>query len=147
MANWWDWSGEAADREEARRQSVAAQLLAQAEAKYDRQVQQVRDDNAAFMRAAEQSDVVRFTGPDGVLVVYEAGQPTARTVHIARVNLDGTIAWTADTRLGRLRQVLPHGQLPALVGDFENQLTEPALVVVRLSDGTVSRQSLKGPMN
>lgn len=103
--------------------------------------------NAAFMRAAEQGDVVRFTGPDGVLVVYEAGQPAARTLHIARVNLDGTIAWTADTRLGRLRQVLPHGQLPALVGDFENQLTEPTLVVVRLSDGTLSRQSLKGPLN
>jgi hypothetical protein len=43
MAEWWDWSGAAADRDEAMRQSKAAQALAALERDYDAEVQAVRD--------------------------------------------------------------------------------------------------------
>jgi hypothetical protein len=43
MAEWWDWSGESADRDEAMRQSKAAQALAALERDYDAEVQAVRD--------------------------------------------------------------------------------------------------------
>lgn len=87
MAEWWDWSGESADREEARRQSMAAQLLAQAEAKYDRQVQQIRDDNASFLRARRggtafdppQPAFYRSLPPEARMgAMYEAGALTPR---------------------------------------------------------------------
>lgn len=82
MAQWWDWSGESADREEARRQALAAQVLAQAEARYDRQVQQLRDDNAEPMRLrgggpfdAPQLGFYRSLPPEvRMRGMYEAGQ-------------------------------------------------------------------------
>jgi len=43
MAEWWDWSGESADRDEAVRQSTAARALAALERGYDAEVQAVRD--------------------------------------------------------------------------------------------------------
>jgi hypothetical protein len=43
MAKWWDWSDAATDAEEARRQSLAAQMLAKIEAEYDSAVQRERD--------------------------------------------------------------------------------------------------------
>lgn len=101
--------------------------------------------NGAFMRQAPHGDVVRFTGPDGVLLVYEHGALGARTIHLARLNADGTIAWTADTKIGRITQILPHDAMPTLVGQRPSQLTEPMLAVVHLSDGAVHAHSLKGP--
>lgn len=50
MAEWWNWSGEHADSEEARRQSVAAQLLRRAESEYDAQVDKARSDYARASR-------------------------------------------------------------------------------------------------
>jgi hypothetical protein len=86
MANWWDWSGESADRDEARRQSVAAALLAKAEAQYDSRVQQVRDDNAEFLRLrgggpfdAPQPGFYRSLPPEVRMGgMYEAGQLTPK---------------------------------------------------------------------
>lgn len=103
--------------------------------------------NGAFMRETKGGPVVRFTNPDGFLVVHDAGDPVHPGVHLSRVNTDGTIAWTADTGIGHLKQVLPHDALPVFVGELPNQLTEPALSVVRLQDGTVKSVSLKGPLN
>lgn len=103
--------------------------------------------NAAFMRTAPNADIVRFSNPDGVLVVYEEGQGAVRTIHFARVNLDGTIAWTADTRMGGLNEVLPHDSVPVFVGELENKLSQPMVSVLHLSDGTIQNHSLQGPLN
>ncbi len=103
--------------------------------------------NGAFMRSAKGGSVVRFTSPDGFLVVHEAGDPVHPTVQLSRLNTDGSVAWTADTQIGRLTQVLPDESLPAFVGELPQQLTEPMLAVVHLKDGTVKTKSLKGPLN
>ncbi len=103
--------------------------------------------NGAFMRGTAGGDVVKFTNPDGFLVVHEGGDVVHPTVCLSRVSSDGTVVWTADTTIGRLTQVLPHGRLPAFVGELPQQLTEPLLAVVHLKDGTVRTKSLKGPLN
>lgn len=103
--------------------------------------------NGAFMRGSKGGAVVRFINPDGFLVVHDAGDPVHPTMHFSRLNLDGSVAWTIDTKIGRLIQVLPHDSLPAFVGEPPQQLTEPMLAVVALKDGTVKTKSLKGPLN
>lgn len=101
----------------------------------------------AFMRSAKGGNVIRFTNPDGFLIVHEGGDPVHPTTRLSRLNTDGSIAWTADTKIGRLTQLLPHDTLPAFIGELPNQLTEPLLAVVNLKDGTVKTKSLKGPLN
>ncbi len=103
--------------------------------------------NGAFMRSARGGGVVRFTDPDGFLVVHEQGDPVHPTVCLSRLSADGSIVWTADTGIGRLTQMLPHESLPAFVGERPRQLTEPMLSVVSLKDGTARAKSLKGPLN
>lgn len=103
--------------------------------------------NAAFMRTAPNGPPVRFSNPEGYLMVHEAGDRVHPTVHLSRMNADGTIAWTADTRIGRLSDILPHDRLPAFVGQLPNQLTEPTLTVVNLESGQAVTTSLKGPLN
>lgn len=103
--------------------------------------------NGAFMRADKGGNVVRFSNPDGFLVVHDQGDPVHPSIHLSRVNADGSIAWTADTKIGRLTQVLPHDRLPAFVGELPQQLTEPLLAVVDLTSGTAKTKSLKGPLN
>lgn len=103
--------------------------------------------NAAFMRETKGGPVVRFSSPDGFLVVHDGGDPVHPTIHFSRINADGTAKWTVDTTIGRLTQVLPHDSLPVLVGEPPQQLTEPLLAVVHLKDGTVKTRSLKGPLN
>jgi hypothetical protein len=103
--------------------------------------------SGAFMRSDKGGSIVRFSNPDGFLIVHNQGDPVHPTIHLSRVNLDGTIAWTADTKIGRLTQVLPHERLPAFVGEPPQQLTEPMLAVVDLKDGVARTKSLKGPLN
>jgi hypothetical protein len=103
--------------------------------------------NGAFMRSAKGGGVVRFSDPDGFLIVHDQGDPLHPSIHLSRVNADGSIAWTADTKIGRLSQVLPHERLPAFVGELPQGLTEPLLAVVDLKDGTARTKSLKGPLN
>jgi hypothetical protein len=102
--------------------------------------------NAAFMRGAANGEVIRFSNPDGFLVAYEARATAERTIHFARVNVDGSVAWTADTRMGQLDEVLPHGRYPTFVGQLENHLSEPMLAVLDLESGQIRRHSLKGPL-
>lgn len=103
--------------------------------------------NGAFFRASKGGSVVRFTNPDGFLVVHEGGGVLTPTIQLSRLNADGTIAWTADTKIGRLTQILPHQEMPVFVGQPPQQLTEPMLTVVHLKDGAVKTKSLKGPTN
>lgn len=102
--------------------------------------------NAAFMRSSADGDVVRFSNPEGLLLVYEAGGSAVRTIHFARINVDGSIAWTADTRMGRFAEILSDEHRPAFVGELENQLSEPMLAILTLKDGTLKSHSLKGPL-
>lgn len=101
--------------------------------------------NGAFMRVTPGGDVVRFSNPDGFLIVYEGPDPNSRSIHFARIRLDGVMVWSADTGVGRASQVLDHDSLPALVGQRPGQLTEPVLSVINLQDGSVRSHSLKGP--
>jgi hypothetical protein len=103
--------------------------------------------NGAFMRSAKGGSVVRFSDPDGFLVVHDQGDPVHPSIHLSRLNADGSVAWTADTKIGRLNQVLPHERLPVFVGELPRTLTEPMLAVVDLKDGTARTKSLKGPLN
>jgi hypothetical protein len=103
--------------------------------------------NGAFMRSVKGGSVVRFSDPDGFLIVHDQGDPVHPSIHLSRVNADGSIVWTADTKIGRLNQVLPHERLPAFVGELPRELTEPMLTVVDLKDGTARTKSLKGPLN
>ncbi len=103
--------------------------------------------NAAFMRGTENGDVVRFTGPEGFLVVYQSDGPGVRTFQFARVNVDGSIAWTVDTQMGRLTEVLPHESVPVFVGERRDELSEPMLATLQLKSGNLKTTSLKGPLN
>lgn len=103
--------------------------------------------NGAFMRSTKGGNVVRFTNPESFLIVHEDGDPVHPTIRLSRLNIDGTLAWTADTGLGRLTQILPHDHLPAFVGEPPQQLTEPTLAVINTSSGTARTKSLKGPLN
>ena len=103
--------------------------------------------NAAFLRAKPDGEAIRFSNPDGFLIVYEDGDPLARTCRFARIAVDGSMVWTVDTGIGRLSQFLPHENLPALTGQLPNALTEPVICVVDLSNGTCETRSLKGPSN
>jgi hypothetical protein len=103
--------------------------------------------NGAFMRSAKGGDVVRFSNPDGFLIVHDQGDPVHPSIHLSRINTDGTIAWTADTKIGRLNQVLPHERLPAFVGELPETLVDPMIAVVDLKDGTARTKSLRGPLN
>lgn len=106
--------------------------------------------NGAFMRSSRGGEVVRFTNPDGFLVVHESGisgdgsDPTKPTIRFSRVHMDGTIAWTADTTIGRLTDILPHDRLPALVGE-PNDLTRRVLSVVHLDTGAVKTVLMQMP--
>lgn len=103
--------------------------------------------NGAFMRSAQNASVVQFTNPDGFLIVHDGGDPVHPSARLSRVNIDGSIAWTADTKIGRISQVLPHENNPAFVGQAPQQLTEPLIAVVNLKDGSVKTNSLQGPLN
>ncbi len=103
--------------------------------------------NGAFMRSAKGGNVVRFSDPDGFLIVHDQGDPVHPSIHLSRLNADGSVAWTADTKIGRLNQVLPHERLPAFVGEPPQELTEPMLAIVDLKDGTARTKSLRGSLN
>ncbi|MFT3685359.1 MAG: hypothetical protein QM783_10605 [Phycisphaerales bacterium] len=103
--------------------------------------------NGAFMRSTAGGSVAHFAAsastPEGFLVVHQDGDPVHPTIRLSRLSTDGTIAWTADTGIGRLTQILPHARLPAFVGEKPQQLTEPVLTVVDLTTGTARTISLK----
>ncbi|MFO0857271.1 MAG: hypothetical protein U0640_07955 [Phycisphaerales bacterium] len=103
--------------------------------------------NGAFMRSTKNGKVIKFTNPEGFLIVHEAGVPGKPSVHFSRLNIDGSVAWTVDTKIGTFTQILPHDTLPAFVGQLPGELTEPTLTVVNLKDGTAKTKSLVGPLN
>lgn len=106
--------------------------------------------NGSLLRSAKDGAAIRFANPDGFLVVHQAGDAVHPTLHLSRVNVDGSIAWTANTTIGRLTQVLPHDTYFTFVGEVVPTPTnpiEPIVAVVNVKDGTVQSTSLKGPLN
>lgn len=102
--------------------------------------------NAAFLRSSTTGELYRFTHPDGLLLIHEGDAGTASTVRLSRMNLDGTLAWTTDSTIQRLTQVLPHDTLPAFVGELVTAATplnpHPAIAVINVNDGSVNVKSL-----
>lgn len=101
----------------------------------------------SLMRGGRGKGVVRFDNPEGVLVVHMGGDAVHPSLRLSRVNADGTVSWTADTKIGDVSQILWHDTLPAFVGQLPHELTEPMVAVVDLTDGSVRTRSLKGPVN
>ncbi len=105
--------------------------------------------NAAFLRTGATGELYRFTNPDGLLLIHEGDPNTPSTVRLSRMNLDGTFAWTSDTTIQRLTQLLPHDTLPAFVGELATSATpinpHPAVAVINVGDGTVNVKSLIAP--
>lgn len=103
--------------------------------------------NAAFVRLTGSAEPVRFTNPDGALMVYSASEAATTTTMVARVNVDGTMAWSHDTGLDRfsLQQILPGEGSTAFIGTrppVPNKVSEPLLVIVDHATGAVRTESL-----
>jgi hypothetical protein len=105
--------------------------------------------NAAFLRKAQTGELYRFTQPDGFLIVHEGDPSTPTTLRLSRMHVDGSLAWTTDTTIERLTQLLPHDTLPAFVGELVKTASpinpHPAIVVVNVTDGTMNVKSLVAP--
>lgn len=105
--------------------------------------------NAAFLRSSVTGELYRFTSPDGFLLIHEGEPNTPSTVRLSRMNLDGTLAWTTDTTIQRLTQLLPHATLPAFVGELVTTASpinpHPAIAVINVTDGSLNVKSLISP--
>jgi len=103
--------------------------------------------NAAFVRSSSSAEPMRFSNPDGALMLYSASEAATVTAMVARVNFDGTVAWSHDMGLDRfsLQQILPGEGSTAFVGTrppVPNKVSEPLLVIVDHATGAVRTESL-----
>lgn len=100
--------------------------------------------NGAFVRAARDSALLQLAGGDA-LMVHETRARRAGTVVVSRVGASGDVAWSVDTGIGQLLDVLPDAAWPAFVGErprIPDKVPEPILVVVDASSGRVKTHSL-----
>lgn len=99
---------------------------------------------AAFARAARRGEQLQLAG-GGSLLLWETRPYRAGTVMAARVDASGNLAWSVDTGIGSLRDVLPDPATPALVGErprIPDQVPEPILVVIDAATGKITTHSL-----
>lgn len=100
--------------------------------------------DAALVREGRTRDVLQLEG-GGYLIVYETGVYPRLLVAVARLLPDGTVAWSRDTEIGTLREVLPDAAYPALIGErphVADSVAEPILVVIDAGGGATSTRSL-----
>ena len=101
--------------------------------------------NAALIRSADGTELLRLSGPDSVLMTYRTGLGADATTVVARLDAEGQAHWTTDTGIGRLDQVLPDAQTLAVIGTrppIPGKVSEPILVLVNTSTGTMTTHSL-----
>ncbi len=103
--------------------------------------------NAAFVRAGLRAEPLRFSTPEGFLMIYTSGPGLAGTLMAARLDPTGKIIWKVDTGIDRfkLSQILPDPRLVAFIGTrppVPNKVPEPILVVVNTESGALSSTSL-----
>jgi len=103
--------------------------------------------NAAFVRLDEKAEPIRLGDPAGVLMVYTSAPGLNGTLMVARVNLDGTMAWSRDTGIDRftLQQILPGDGSTVFVGPrppVPGKVSEPLMVIVPHATGEMRVESL-----
>jgi hypothetical protein len=102
---------------------------------------------AAFLRLDEQSEPIRLTNPDSVLMVHTSAPGLAGTLVVSRVDYQGQLLWSTDTGLDRfqLTQILPGQEVLAFVGTrapVPDKLSEPLVVLVDTATGKATSHSL-----
>jgi len=103
--------------------------------------------NAAFLRADDKSEPFRLSDPDGAVMLYTSVPGREGKLMVARVAVDGRIAWQVDTGIERfkLEQILPGQRSTAFVGTrppVEGKVSEPLLVIVGHATGAMVSHSL-----
>jgi hypothetical protein len=103
--------------------------------------------NAAFLRLSEQSEPLRLSNPDSVLMLFTSDGGLKGTAVMARIDLAGAEVWRTDTGIDRfkLSQILPGSDVTALVGtrpSEEGKVPEPLLVLVDHATGEAVTHSL-----
>ena len=100
--------------------------------------------NGAFVRSGRDGGLLEIA--DGhALMVHETRPRRAGTVVVSRVSASGAVAWTVDTGIGQLLDVLPDATWPAFVGErprIPDKVPEPILVIVDASSGRTRTFSL-----
>lgn len=103
--------------------------------------------NAAFLRPNDTAEPPVLADPAGVVMVFNTDASYQSTVSIARVNMDGTLAWSRDTGIDRflLQQILPGNESTVLIGPrpaVPNKVSEPLMVIVPHATGALRVESL-----
>ena len=106
--------------------------------------------NAFFLRLNEQSEPLRLSNPDSVLMLYTSGDSAGAqsTVFVARVEIpSGRLLWSNDTGLDRfkLEQILPGERRTVFRGTrppTPNKVSEPLIVILDHATGRLATHSL-----
>jgi hypothetical protein len=101
--------------------------------------------NAAMVRRADGSTVLRLANPDSVLMTHRSGLAANATTLVTRIDAKGQSIWSTDTGIGRLVQILPDDRIIAFIGTrppIPDKVSEPILVLVNTSTGAVTTHSL-----
>lgn len=99
---------------------------------------------AGFVRGSRQGAILQLAG-GGALLVWESKPYRSGTIMVARIDSSGSVAWTVDTGIGTLHQVLPDPQTPALIGErprVPDKVSEPILVIMDAATGGLTTHSL-----
>lgn len=100
----------------------------------------------AFVRAAREAGALQLSGPDGFLLAHRVGTTLEPRFAVTRVGMDGKAAWTVDTGLRELDQILPEAARTVFIGRLpapEGRIPEPVAVVVNTANGTFTTRSLR----
>lgn len=103
--------------------------------------------NAAFVRAGPGGEPLRLSEPDGFLMIFTSVPGQAGTLVVARVNMDGKLAWRVDTGIDRfkLSQILPDAHFIAFIGPrppIPDKVSEPILVSIDTRSGAQTTSTL-----
>jgi len=101
--------------------------------------------SAAMIRDTAGGAMLRLTNPDSALMLYRASGDLNAPLALARVKTEGKTAWVADTGIGALKQILPHSNIVAFIGDrpaVPNKLPETILVLLNTTTGVTNTVSL-----